>query len=57
MKEVGHNNTMVFAKCCALFRFLMGPTPITIGGNTKYEVNAGWVMKYEKHREKNYLAS
>ena len=57
MKEVGHNNTMVFAKCCALFRFLMGPTPITFGGNTKYEVNAGWVMKYEKHREKNYLAS
>ena len=44
-----HNNTMVFAKCCALFRFLMGPTPITIGSHTKYEVNAGWVMKYTRN--------
>ena len=51
---------MVFAKCCALFSFLMGPTSITIAnsiaGRTKYEVNGGWVMKYQKHQKKNYLA-
>ena len=55
---------MVFAKCCELFSFLMvmGPTSITIAnrisGHTKYEVNAGWVMKYlspwkyQKHQKK-----
>ena len=51
---------MVFVKYCALFSFLMGPTSITIAnsiaGHTKYEVNGGWVMKYQKHQKKNYLA-
>ena len=51
---------MVFAKYCALFSFLMGPTSITIAnsiaGHTKYEVNGGWVMKYQKHQEKKLLS-